>query len=85
MDDDCKALFERISEYLDGDLEPALCEKIAAHLRDCPQCEDCFEALRRTVGACKELPRHDVSQDIRFRLRETLREWLTDRKSSKRA
>lgn len=78
MDADCKALFERVSEYLDGELGPALCAKIEEHLRDCPQCEDCFEALRRTVGICRDLPHQDVSRDIGLRLRKTLRKLLED-------
>ena len=79
MDADCRALFERVSEYLDDELEPAFCQKIEAHLRDCPQCEDCFEALRRTVGMCKELPYEEVSRDVRLRLRKTLKKLLEGR------
>lgn len=78
MDADCKALFERVSEYLDGELEPAVCQKIEEHIKDCPQCEDCFEALRKTVGVCRDLPHEDVSEDIRLRLRNALKKLLED-------
>lgn len=46
---ECRALFERLSEYLDGELDPALCAHVEGHLTDCAPCVRFLESLRRTV------------------------------------
>ena len=76
MHEDCKEYFERISEYLDGELDGSLCEKIERHLRACPECRDCIESLKKTVGLCKKIPPEQVPREVRKRLRETLRSFL---------
>ena len=78
MHEDCKEYFERISEYLDGELDLGTCEKIESHLRDCPECEDCFGSLKKSVKLCKGLPREEIPEDMRERLRAALRDFLKD-------
>lgn len=46
---ECRAIFERLSEYIDGELPSDLCDTIEGHLGDCPPCEAFLESLRRTV------------------------------------
>lgn len=76
MHEDCKALFEKISEYLDGELDAATCKEIEAHLQECPDCAKCYESLKKTVILCKKFPREKVPLDVRKRLREALRDYL---------
>ena len=76
MHEDCKKYFERISEYLDGELDGSLCEKIDRHLRDCPECRDCLDSLKETIGLCKNMPHEQVPPEVRKRLRETLKSYL---------
>ena len=45
----CRQLFERLSEYLDGELPEDLCGKIDEHMGDCPPCRRFLESLQRTV------------------------------------
>lgn len=76
MHEDCRALFEKMSEYLDGELDEATCDEIEAHLRECPECAKCYESLKKTVAFCKKFPREKVPKDARKRLREVLRDYL---------
>jgi anti-sigma factor RsiW len=69
---DCRALFARLSEYLDGELPGPLCEEIRAHLEDCPACEQFCETLRRAVALCRELPAVPLPDDLRLELRVLL-------------
>jgi anti-sigma factor RsiW len=62
---ECRMLFEKLSEYLDGELDPALYPRFEAHLHDCEPCQAFLESLRRTVrhvGAAGEV---DLPPDVR--------------------
>jgi anti-sigma factor RsiW len=45
----CRELFERLSEYLDGELPADLCGRMDEHMGDCQPCQRFLESLRRTV------------------------------------
>ena len=74
MKEDCKKNFERISEYLDGELGHDACQQIEEHLKSCPECRACVDALKKTVDLCKKSARENIPQDMRKRLRSKLRE-----------
>ena len=40
MREDCKKDFEKLSEYLDGELDDDACREIERHFRDCPECRE---------------------------------------------
>jgi anti-sigma factor RsiW len=65
-------MFEKLSEYLDGELDPALCAEAESHLEDCPPCQKFLESLRRTVGILNRLPGEPVPDDIQRRIRESV-------------
>ncbi|MBN2124438.1 MAG: zf-HC2 domain-containing protein [Deltaproteobacteria bacterium] len=77
MHEDCKTLFEKISGYLDGELDTATCEEIEVHLQECPECAKCFESLKKTVSLCKKFPQEKVPMEVRKRLRAALRDYRT--------
>ncbi len=72
MHEECKDLFERISEYIDGEVDQITCEKIEEHFRDCPECKTCFESLKKSVSLCKEMPNEEVPIEAKQRLRASL-------------
>lgn len=78
MHEGCKKHFERISEFLDGELEEPLCEEIQKHLETCPECRRCVESLKRTVDVLKRTPREAIPEDTKERLRESLRKCLLE-------
>jgi len=77
MREECKEYFEKISEYLDGELDSETCEKIECHLRECPECLHCFESLKRTAEICRSLPREKIPEDVEQRLKEKLKGFLS--------
>ncbi len=52
--ENCKDIFELLSEYLDHELTPQSCEEIEAHLSHCPPCIEFLESLKRSVGLCRD-------------------------------
>ncbi|MBW1721213.1 MAG: zf-HC2 domain-containing protein [Deltaproteobacteria bacterium] len=77
MHEKCKALFNRISEYLDGELDSSICKEIEDHLRECPECERCLDSLKRTVALCKELSKEGVPREVHERLKKSLMAYLS--------
>lgn len=49
----CREMFERLSEYIDGELDPKLCECFDGHLQDCEPCLAFIATLRKTVELCR--------------------------------
>lgn len=49
----CLEMFEKLSEYIDGELDRITCEEIERHAKDCIPCKICLTTLKRTVKLCK--------------------------------
>ena len=73
----CKKHFEIISEYLDGELDDEICHEIKAHLKDCPECQECLDSLKKTIQLCKEAGKEEIPSDIRERLRLSLPDFFS--------
>jgi anti-sigma factor RsiW len=73
MHDDCLKCFEKISEYLDGELDSCACDDIEAHIQSCPKCQNCFDSLKQAVDLCRHAPRDEVPEAARHRLRVLLK------------
>ena len=61
MTKDCREMITNLNDFIDGALEPALCEEIKMHLGDCKDCQLMVNSLEQTVrlscdGKDKELP-----------------------------
>ena len=69
---DCRRMFARLSDYLDGELAPALCDELRAHLDGCTPCEAFAGTLERTVDLCRALPSRALPDDLRAELRVLL-------------
>lgn len=65
----CMALFEKMSEYIDRELDAAERAQVEAHIRACCHCQACYETLQRTVDLCRSSARD-------FTLPDTLTEKL---------
>lgn len=59
----CPQVLERLADYVDGDIEADVKEKIEAHLRGCDECTrfggeyaEVVKGLRKQLGAVDEVP-----------------------------
>ena len=77
----CREIFARLSEYLDGELDPAFCSRLEEHMGDCPPCEAFLESLRRTVDLTRGLPRQELPEELKQTLIEDYRK-IRDRGDS---
>ncbi len=60
----CREMFARLSEYMDGELDPEICSSIDDHMEDCPPCRAFLESLRRTVSLSRELPKLEIPEEM---------------------
>ncbi len=68
----CRELFERLSEYVDGELSQEICEEIRRHMEGCDPCVAFARTLKTTAEMCRRLPSRpippEVATDLRARL-----------------
>jgi anti-sigma factor RsiW len=67
----CRELLAQLSEYIDGDLEGALCQEIEHHLASCHDCQVLVDTTRKTVALYRRHHRQteaELSPEISERL-----------------
>ena len=68
----CMALFAKLSEYIDKELDTPTCKHIEAHIRACKPCQVCLGTLKQTVDLCKRLERHNVPETFQLKLKNAI-------------
>ena len=70
----CRKLLSEISNYLDGEIDPAARRELEEHIARCPNCLVVFDTTRKTIqiyqGCCEPYP---VSERLQTRLHDALR------------
>lgn len=56
---DCSIFQDKITDYLDGELEPCAKAEVAAHRLRCRECRQLFSEVRDTIGALKIYAQRD--------------------------
>lgn len=65
------------SQYLEGEIDPAACAQMEAHLAACPRCQGACDALKRTLAACRRLPAPEVPPETAAAVRTAIRALLS--------
>jgi len=81
---DCLAMFAKLSEYLDNELDELTCNDIEEHARDCIPCNACMETLRQTIGLCRSLASDEkpVPQIFSNRLKALIQDLSRENKTA---
>jgi len=69
----CQAARKRITDYIDGQLAPAVMERVEAHLAGCHACRRECDEIRATVRLVSQLGRLSCPADIRAAVLPRLR------------
>ena len=64
----CKDLFEKMSEYLDGEMDLSMIEEAERHLGHCIECKETLETFRKSVALLKRTEGKKLPEDDRKRL-----------------
>ncbi len=68
----CKALKAQLSEFIDGELDDALCQEIERHMESCDNCRIVVDTLRKTILLYRDSPQETVPPDVHARLVKVL-------------
>jgi anti-sigma factor RsiW len=49
----CEELLAALNEYVDGELDPGICEAFEEHLKDCNPCQIVIDNIRKTITLYK--------------------------------
>ena len=69
----CKNLLSQLSDYIDGELEAALCAEIEHHMAGCPDCRAVVNTLEKTIELYRTTGRAEVPPDVQNRLYTVLK------------
>ena len=73
----CEDLLKHLNEYVEGTIDPAVCEQFEEHMADCNPCQVVVDNIRRTITLYKEGESYEIPIEFRNRLHETLRQrWM---------
>ena len=72
----CKQVVQQLSDYLDGELTPALRHELSQHLCECKDCELVVNQTKLTVEIYCDAEMVDLPQQVRTRLHQALRRKL---------
>ena len=71
---DCRQVLAELSNYLDGEVSPALLQALDRHLAKCHRCSLVYDTTRKTLRIVTEVGPFEVPHDISARLYARLRE-----------
>ncbi|RMF91153.1 MAG: zf-HC2 domain-containing protein [Nitrospinota bacterium] len=69
----CEELLRLLNDYVDGDIDPALCTQFEQHLAGCDPCRVVVDTLRKTITLYKGEEIYEMPQEFREQLHQTLR------------
>ena len=65
----CEELLFSLSLYIDGELNPELCQELEKHLAGCDNCRVVLNTTKRTIDLVHApIEKLDVPEDVRERL-----------------
>ncbi|MCD6291753.1 MAG: zf-HC2 domain-containing protein [Anaerolineae bacterium] len=68
----CRQFLAFFSDYIDGELEAALCQEIEAHLAACENCRLVVDTLRKTILLYQMSSPPELPADVEERLFKVL-------------
>ena len=68
---ECEEVRSLSSDYLDGDLEPLLMQKIREHISGCELCVAFVNTLAATVGLLRAAPARKAPSGFKERVRQS--------------
>jgi anti-sigma factor RsiW len=73
----CRELFERLSEYVDGELSQEICAEIRKHMDGCDPCVNFARTLKKTADLCRRLPSRPIPPEVAADLHAVLTDHLS--------
>jgi len=76
----CEDLLAMLNDYVDGTVDPSLCEEFEKHMAGCNPCQVVVDNIRQTITLYKEGRPYELPLSFRERLHSALRDrWKATR------
>ena len=56
----CEELLAALNQYVDGELDPGICDPFQEHLKGCNPCQIVVDNIRQTIKLFKAEERYDL-------------------------
>ncbi len=70
----CEEMLALLSEYVDGTVDPGLCEEFERHMAGCNPCQVVVDNIRKTITLYKDGQPYELPTAFRQRLHAALRD-----------
>lgn len=68
----CEELLAALNDYVDGDLDPGICEAFEEHLNGCNPCQVVIDNIRKTITLYKAGEEIEMPIELQQRLHSVL-------------
>ena len=69
----CDELLAALNEYVDGTVDPAVCDRFQEHLAGCNPCQVVIDNIRQTIQLYKAGEPYQMPAEFHQQLRQVLR------------
>lgn len=74
----CEELLKALNEYVDGEVDPAICDEFREHLAGCSPCQVVVDNIRNTISLYRSGQPYEMPPEFHERLTQRLRQkWKT--------
>jgi anti-sigma factor RsiW len=70
----CEELLAMLNDYVDGTVDPGVCEEFERHMAGCNPCQVVVDNIRKTITLYKEGKPCELPLEFRQRLHRALRD-----------
>lgn len=79
----CAELLKYLNEYVDGTVDPAVCEEFEKHMAGCNPCQVVVDNIRKTITLYKDGQPYKLPFEFHERLHDAIRQrWKETRQGS---
>jgi RNA polymerase sigma-70 factor (ECF subfamily) len=72
----CPDVMPLFSQYLEGDIDSAICARMEAHLAECDRCRSACDTLKRSLAVCRRFPEAPLPASLAAAVRAAVRTLL---------
>jgi anti-sigma factor RsiW len=70
----CEELLAMLNDYVDGDVDPGVCESFEKHLAGCNPCRVVVDNIRKTITLYKDGQPYELPLEFKQKLHSSLRD-----------
>jgi anti-sigma factor RsiW len=69
----CEDLLKALNEYVDGEIDPSICEQFQEHLAECDPCQVVVDNIRHTIVLYRNGQPHEMPAEFTRAMNDLLR------------